>query len=66
MSDRVVILSAGPASHPIGEFRIDIERPRDVAEVRATPRFVELHKAIWDRLREEVLAGYQQQLARAG
>jgi len=65
MSDRVVILSAGPASHPIGEFRIDLTRPRDVAEVRATPRFVELHKAIWDVLREQVLAGYQQQLAKA-
>ena len=66
MSDRVVILSAGPASHPIGEFRIDLERPRDVAEVRTAPRFVELHKAIWDQLRDEVLAGYQQQLAKAG
>ena len=63
MSDRVVVLSAGPASRPIGEFRIDIERPRDVAEVRATPRFVELHQAIWNVLREEVLKGYQQQLA---
>jgi len=63
MSDRVVVLSAGPASHPIGEFRIDLERPRDVAEVRTTPRFVELHNAIWSVLREEVLKGYQQQLA---
>jgi len=65
MSDRVVILSAGPASRVVGEFRIDLARPRDVAEVRTHPRFVELHKAIWDVLREEVLAGYQQQLARA-
>jgi len=63
MSDRVVCLSAGPASHPIGEFAIDLTRPRDVAEVRATPRFVELHQAIWSVLREEVLAGYRQQLA---
>jgi len=63
MSDRVVCLSAGPASHPIGEFAIDLARPRDVAEVRATPRFIELHKAIWAVLREEVLKGYQQQLA---
>ena len=62
MSDRVVVLSAGPASHPIGEFAIDLPRPRDVAEVRATPRFVELHRAIWDVLREEVLKGYAQQL----
>lgn len=63
LSDRVVVLSAGPASHPIGEFRIDLERPRDVAEVRATPRFIELHQAIWSVLREEVLKGYRQQLA---
>jgi NitT/TauT family transport system ATP-binding protein len=61
MSDRVVVLSAGPATHPIGEFAIDIPRPRDVAEVRMNPRFVELHKAIWDVLREEVLKGYAQQ-----
>jgi NitT/TauT family transport system ATP-binding protein len=63
LSDRVVVLSAGPQSHPIGEFAIDLARPRDVAEVRATPRFVELHQAIWSVLREEVLAGYRQQLA---
>ena len=63
MSDRVVCLSAGPASHPIGEFAIDLARPRDVAEVRATPRFVELHQAIWSVLRDEVLKGYRQQLA---
>ncbi|MBS0434824.1 MAG: ABC transporter ATP-binding protein [Proteobacteria bacterium] len=63
MSDRVVVLSAGPGSRPIGEFKVDLERPRDVAEVRATPRFVELHQAIWGVLRDEVLKGYQQQLA---
>ena len=62
MSDRVVVLSAGPGSHPIGEFTIDIERPRDVAEVKMTPRFIELHQAIWAVLRSEVLKGYQQQL----
>jgi NitT/TauT family transport system ATP-binding protein len=61
MSDRVVVLSAGPASHPIGEFAIDLPRPRDVAEVRVAPRFIELHKAIWGVLREEVLKGYAQQ-----
>ena len=63
MSDRVVCLSAGPAAHPIGEFAIDLPRPRDVAEVRVAPRFVELHQAIWSVLREEVLKGYRQQLA---
>jgi NitT/TauT family transport system ATP-binding protein len=63
MSDRVVVMSAGPASRPIGQFTIDLARPRDVAEVRVTPRFIELHNAIWDVLREEVLKGYRQQLA---
>ncbi len=62
MSDRVVVMSAGPGSHLIGDFAIDIERPRDVAEIKTTPRFLALHKAIWDVLREEVLKGYQQQL----
>ncbi len=62
MSDRVVILSAGPASHPIGEFAIDIARPRDVAEIKTSARFIELHAAIWAVLRDEVLKGYAQQL----
>jgi NitT/TauT family transport system ATP-binding protein len=62
MSDRVVVLSAGPASHPMGDFRIDIPRPRDVAEIKSSPRFIELHAAIWAVLRDEVLKGYAQQL----
>jgi NitT/TauT family transport system ATP-binding protein len=64
MSDRVVVLSAGPGTHPIGEFVIDLPRPRDVAEIRSHARFVELHAQIWGVLREEVLKGYQQQLRR--
>jgi NitT/TauT family transport system ATP-binding protein len=65
MSDRVVVLSAGPATRPIGEFEIDLPRPRDVAEVRTQPRFVDLHRQIWDVLRDEVLKGYAQQLKKA-
>ncbi len=65
MSDRVVVLSAGPATHPIGEFDIDLARPRDVAEVRAHPRFVDLRTQIWNVLRDEVLKGYAQQLKKA-
>jgi len=60
MSDRVVVLSAGPASHPIGEFVIDLPRPRDVAEIRLTPRFLDLHTRIWECLRPAVLEGYRQ------
>jgi len=61
MSDRVVVLSAGPASHPIGEFASDLPRPRDVAEIRTQQRFLDLHNRIWSVLREEVLKGYAQQ-----
>jgi len=60
LSDRVVVLSAGPATRPIGEFVIDLPRPRDVAEIRMTPRFVELHSAIWQTLKAEVLKGHAQ------
>jgi NitT/TauT family transport system ATP-binding protein len=61
LSDRVVVLSAGPGAHPIGEFPIDLPRPRDVAEMRALPRFVELHTEIWSAMRDEVLKAYARQ-----
>jgi NitT/TauT family transport system ATP-binding protein len=60
LSDRVIVLSAGPGTHPLGEFTIDLARPRDVAEIRMSPRFVELHEAIWQVLKSEVLKGYAQ------
>jgi sulfonate transport system ATP-binding protein len=60
LSDRVVVLSAGPATHPIGEFAIELPRPRDVAEIRLLPRFTELHDRIWQSMKEEVLKGYAQ------
>ena len=61
LADRVVVLSAGPATRPIGEFPIDLPRPRDVAEVRLTRRFLELHRQIWELLKAEVLKGHAQQ-----
>jgi NitT/TauT family transport system ATP-binding protein len=61
LSDRVVVMSAGPESHPIGEFVIDLPRPRDVAEIRLTARFIELHGLIWGAMRQEVLKSYARQ-----
>jgi NitT/TauT family transport system ATP-binding protein len=58
LSDRIVLLSAGPRTRPIGEFAIDLPRPRDVAEIRLTPRFLDLHGRIWAALRAEVLKAY--------
>ncbi|HWI13152.1 MAG TPA: ABC transporter ATP-binding protein [Burkholderiales bacterium] len=60
LSDRVVVLSAGPQTHPIGEYRIDLPRPRDVADIRLTPHFVELHGDIWHAMKDEVMKGYVQ------
>jgi NitT/TauT family transport system ATP-binding protein len=60
LSDRVVVLSAGPATRPIGEYAIDLPRPRDVSEIRHSPRFIELHDRIWHSMKEEVLKGYAQ------
>jgi NitT/TauT family transport system ATP-binding protein len=65
LADRVVVMSAGPGSRTIGEFVVDLARPRDVAEIKATPRFAELHAAIWAVLRDEVLKGYRQQFEAA-
>lgn len=61
LADRVVVLSAGPETRPIGEYAIDLPRPRDVSEIRLTPRFIELHREIWHAMKEEVLKGYAQQ-----
>ena len=59
LSDRVVVLSAGPATRPIAEFPIDLPRPRDVAEIRLTPAFQQVQERIWAVLRDEVLRAYQ-------
>jgi NitT/TauT family transport system ATP-binding protein len=61
LSDRVVIMSAGPQAGIIGDHAIDLGRPRDVAEVRLQPRFHELHRVIWDQLRGEVLKAYREE-----
>ena len=63
LSDRVVVMSAGPASRLIDEFAIDLPRPRDVAEIRLTQRFVELHRLIWQALRAEVQKAHAHALA---
>jgi NitT/TauT family transport system ATP-binding protein len=57
LGDRVVVMSAGPASRPVGSHVIDLPRPREVEEIRMTPRFLELQRQIWEQLRHEVHAG---------
>jgi len=58
LSDRVVIMSAGPEARIIGNFPIDLARPRDAAEIRLDPRFHRLHRDIWNQLKAEVAKTY--------
>jgi sulfonate transport system ATP-binding protein len=60
LSDRVVIMSAGPAARIIGDWRVPLARPRDIAEVKLDRAFHELHREIWQMLKDEVLKGYAQ------
>jgi NitT/TauT family transport system ATP-binding protein len=60
LSDRVVIMSAGPASRVIGDWKVPLRRPRDIAEVKLDRAFHELHRDIWHMLKAEVIKGYAQ------
>jgi NitT/TauT family transport system ATP-binding protein len=54
LSDRVLVLSAGPASRPVAEFPVSLPRPRDVAEIKLQSDFLDLYRQIWSCLRSEV------------
>lgn len=60
LSDRVIIMSAGPKARILGEYDIPIARPREISEVRLDPLFHDIHREIWHALKEEVLKGYRQ------
>lgn len=66
LSDRVVIMSAGPRSRIIGDYAIPLARPRDIGEIRHDPQFNDLHRTIWNALRDEVIAAYRQSGTAAG
>ena len=49
------MLSAGPAARIVARHPVTLERPRDLMELRTAPAFVELYRALWAVLREEVI-----------
>jgi NitT/TauT family transport system ATP-binding protein len=59
LADEVVLLSAGPASRIVGTYPIDLPRPRDLMDIRTTPEFQDLYRAIWSDLRSEVMKSYE-------
>jgi len=59
LADEVIVMSAGPASTILGTYPVDLERPRNLMDIRTQPRFVDLYDSIWSDLREEVLKSYE-------
>src|SRR5207245_2584704 len=55
LADEVVVLSAGPAAHVVAQHEVSLDRPRDLMELRTLPAFVDMYRAIWAVLREEVI-----------
>jgi NitT/TauT family transport system ATP-binding protein len=53
LADRVFVLTRGPATVK-KVYDIELPRPRDLSEVRYSPRFVELSRQIWRDLKDEV------------
>jgi NitT/TauT family transport system ATP-binding protein len=60
LSDEVLLLSAGPGSRLVGRYEVDLERPRNLIDIKTEPRFHQLYSAIWSDLRQEVLKSYEQ------
>jgi NitT/TauT family transport system ATP-binding protein len=52
LADRVLVCTRRPAMVAL-EQRIDLQRPRDVLNVRFTPQFKEHYDSLWERLRLE-------------
>jgi NitT/TauT family transport system ATP-binding protein len=58
LADRVVVLTSGPGSVK-AVYDIDLPRPRgSVQDIRFQPEFLDLHRQIWQSLREEVEHAY--------
>jgi NitT/TauT family transport system ATP-binding protein len=53
LADTVVVMTASPATVK-DVFRVPLERPRDVEELRLTDDFRTLYRDIWESLRGEV------------
>ena len=58
LADRVVVITTGPGTVK-GTYHVDLPRPRNIAEIRFQPRFIELYEEIWKDLRDEVLVSYE-------
>jgi len=49
----------------VARHAVTLARPRDLAELRTAPEFLDLYRAIWSVLREEVVKSQRAEIRRA-
>jgi NitT/TauT family transport system ATP-binding protein len=59
LSDRVILLTAGPSSTIKSDDPVPLPRPRNVVEARFMPGFTEIYEQIWNDLKDEVNRVYE-------
>ncbi|HVW44014.1 MAG TPA: ABC transporter ATP-binding protein, partial [Amycolatopsis sp.] len=58
LSDRIIVLTASPGQ-VLGDYRVDLPRPRNLLEVKMERDFMELYQRIWADLEGEVMKANQ-------
>jgi NitT/TauT family transport system ATP-binding protein len=58
LSDRIIVLTASPG-RLLGDYRVDLPRPRNLLEVKLESDFMELYRRIWSDLEGEVVKASQ-------
>lgn len=59
LSDEIILMTAHPGTNKV-KFEVDIPRPRDL-KTTSTPEFARLTYAVWESLRDEVMAAMEEQ-----
>lgn len=54
LADRVVLMTSRPSTIK-AIYEIPLRRPRSAMEIRFEPQFIDLHKLIWNDLKDEVI-----------
>ena len=58
LADRVVVMTASPARIK-DTFTVELDRPRNVEEIRMTPEFIAIYREVWSSLSAEVAIARQ-------
>jgi len=58
LADRVVVMTASPARIK-DTFAVELDRPRNVEEIRMTPEFIAIYREVWSSLSSEVAIARQ-------